>query len=84
MVPVLSINLSHVTNNHKKLPWLTQDHTTVKARFTETGLIQAPHYIRQFVLSLGKESPCISFKFKPLNTEAQSRETLSMPPWCPH
>lgn len=33
-----------MTNNHKKPPWLTQDNTTVKAHFTETGLIQTPHY----------------------------------------
>ena len=46
-----------MTNNHKNPPWLTQENTTVKARFMETGLIQTPHYFRQFVLSLGKETP---------------------------
>lgn len=69
-----------MTNNHKKPPWLTQDNTTAKARFTETGLIPTPHYFRQFVLSLGKESPYISFKFNPFNTETLLRGTLSMPP----
>lgn len=69
-----------MTNNHKKPPWLTQDNTTVKARFMETDLIQTPHYFRKFVLSLGKEIPYISFKFNPLNTETLLRGTVSMPP----
>ena len=31
----------------------------VKLCFTDTRLIQTPHYYGQFALSLGKESPCL-------------------------
>ena len=43
--------------------------TAIKPCFTDTCLIQAPHYCRQFALSLGKESPYMFSKFKPLNTD---------------
>ena len=43
---------------------------TVKSRFTDTHVIQTPHYYSQFALSLGKESPYIfSKKFNPLHTD---------------
>ena len=45
---------------------------TVKLRFTDTCFIQTPHYFGQFAVSLGKESPYIFFKFKPLNTECDT------------
>ena len=43
---------------------------TVKSHFTDTHVIQTPHYYSQFALSLGKESPYIfSKKFNPLHTD---------------
>ena len=43
---------------------------TVKSRFTDNRLIQTPHYHGQFALSTGNESPYISSKFNPLNTDS--------------
>ena len=53
---------------------------TVKSRFTDTRLIRTPCYYGQFALSLGKESPYIFSKFKPLNTDTPLIGTLSMAP----
>ena len=50
--------------------------STVKPCVADTCLTLTPHYYRQFVLSLGKESPSLGkespyilFKFNPLNTD---------------
>ena len=42
--------------------------STVKPCFADTRLTLTPHYYGHFVLSLGKESPYILFKFNPINT----------------
>ena len=52
---------------------------TVKTLFTDTCLIQTPHY-GQFVLSLGKECPYILSKFNRLNTDTSFIRTLFMVP----
>ena len=48
---------------------------TVKTLFTDTCLIQTPHY-GQFVLSLGKECTYIISKFNWLNTDTSFIRTL--------
>ena len=45
------------------------------AFYSQTRLIRAPHYYRQFALSLGKENPFIFFK-----SNARSIRKLSMTP----
>ena len=52
---------------------------TAKTLFTDTCLIQTPHY-GQFVLSLGKECPYILSKFNWLNTDTSFIPTLFMVP----
>jgi len=48
---------------------LTFNCITVTPHFTDTYLIQTPHYYGQFALSLGKESPYIFFRFDLLNMD---------------
>ena len=50
---------------------------TFKPHFTDTRLIQTPHYYGQFALSLGKKSPYIFSKLNPLNTDIPLIWTLS-------
>ena len=53
---------------------------TVKPCFTDTLLLQTPHYYRQFALSLGKESPYVFSRFDPLNMDTPLIQTLLMDP----
>ena len=55
--------------------------TTVKLSFTDTLLIQTPHYYGQFSLSLGKENPYIFSKFTSLNMDTSLIITGSL--LCP-
>ena len=50
------------------------------AKTMSATLIWTPNYYGQFTLSLGKESPFISLKFNPLNTDSLLIRTLSMAP----
>ena len=54
--------------------------TTVKLSFTDTLLIQTPHYYGQFSLSLGKENPYIFSKFTSLNMDTYGH--FLWPPQC--
>ena len=54
--------------------------TTAKSFFTDTCLVSTSHYYGQFALSLGKESPYMSSKLNPLNTDTPLIQTLSMAP----
>ena len=49
--------------------WLTLLPPNPAFAFRDTHLIQTPHYHGLFALSLGKESPYIFSKFKPLNKD---------------
>ena len=56
LVPVL------IDYSLRMLEWKNES-DTVKSPFTDTRLIQTPHYYGKFVLSQGKESPYIFSKF---------------------
>ena len=56
LVPVL------IDYSLRMLEWKNES-DTVKPPFTDTRLIQTPHYYGKFVLSQGKESPYIFSKF---------------------
>ena len=50
-------------------------------RVQSNPALRTPHYHGKFALPLGKESPYIFSKFKPLNTDTPLIRTLSMAPW---
>ena len=77
----VSLTLEHryfPTTNFSFIPSLPPG--TVKPHFTDTCLIQTPHYYGQFAFSLGTESSYIFSEFNLVNPNTVSKRTLSMAP----